>query len=246
MSARLNNESRAFCFYMAFRSSSSGTGTNDTPTVTVPVGAAKDDIVILTVSQEAAAAADFVGKYPAGFTALNEISMTSDGQGGAVAWKRLTAADSGSYTFTALNNGTDWLCQAFCFSQCHLVNAPTSGSTIQNTAQSSPVTITVAAITPLLTLAGDDLLWVSLPDVGGTGNGNGHTPPPSFTEQLDTENGWTNLSGATRENVGGGLASSISGTFLLTAGTAGWACVLVRIPAAPGYRGYFLNKALRH
>lgn len=231
---------------MAFRSSSSGTGTNDTATVVVPAGAAKDDIVILTIAQEAAAAADFVGKYPAGFTALNEITMTSDGQGGAVAWKRLTAADSGSYTFATLNNGTDWLCQAFCFSQRHPVNAPISGITIQNTGQSSPVTITVAALTPLPTLAGDDLLWISMPDVNGTGNGNGHTPPPSFTEQQDAENGWTNLSGATRENVSGGLASSISGTFLLTTGNAGWACVLVRIPAAPSYRGYFLHNVLRH
>lgn len=224
---------------MAYRDSTTASGNSDTPSVAVPAGVAIGDIVILACAIDALAAVFETGDWPTGFTELAEVDITTDGQSAAVGWKRLTAADSGSYTFAALGATADWICQATALSGRHASNPPVATSNVQNTGQSDPITVTATGVTAV---EGDDLVWISAPDVTASGDGNGHAPPASFTEREDAENLWTNLSTATRDNVSAGATGNVSGTFNITQNTAGWAAFLVRIPLAdagpPG--GFYL------
>jgi len=218
---------------MAYRSSSSGQGHSDTPSTTVPTGVATDDIVILTASSDSQSAS-FTGKWPTGFTELFDSDCSADGQSGGVAWKRLTGADSGSYTLSALSASADWVCQAAAFSGRHTTTAPTGTFAGQNTGQSSPVSINATGFTAS---AGDDACWIGLPDVTTSGIGNGMAPPTNYTERQDAEEAWTNLSIATRDNLGAGATGTVTGTFSLTSGTSGWMAYLIQLPAAPGGGG---------
>ncbi len=215
---------------MAYRDSTSATGNSATPSVAVPAGVAADDIVIIAISYDLTAAAVDPADLPTGFTELAETDITADGHTAWVGWKRLTGADAGSYTFGSLGSAADWVCQAFAFSGRHTTNPPVVSTTaVQNTAQSPPVTITANGVTAV---AGDDLLWVSVPDVTSSGSGNGHTAPASYTEAEDAELAWSNLSGAYRLNVSAGATGTVAGTFAMSADTAGWAAWLIRIPEA--------------
>jgi hypothetical protein len=215
---------------VAYRSSTSGTGTSTTLATTVPAGVQADDIVLLATTFDSNTAS-FSGKWPTGFTQLANGNLTADGQAYGLAWKRLTGADSGSYTLSALTGegAAGWVCQAFAFSGRDTGNPPVNSTpATSNAANTSPVTIAANGVTAL---AGDDLCWLSYPDVSATGIGNGHTPPAGYTERQDAELGFSNLSGATQDNVSAGATGSVSGTFALTSGTSGWAAILVRIPA---------------
>lgn len=215
---------------MAYVDSTSATGNSDTPSVAVPTGVASGDIVILACAIDAQAAVFDTGDWPSGFTELGETDITADGHTVAVGWKRLTEADSGSYTFGALGATADWVCQAVALSGRHASNPPVASSfNVQNTPQSSPITVSANGVTAV---DGDDLIWISGPDVTSSGAGNGHTAPTDYTEREDAENAWANLSLATRENVSAGATGTVSGTFALSQDTAGWAAILVRVPLA--------------
>lgn len=216
---------------MAYRDSTSAVGDTATPAVAVPAGVAANDIIILVATIDSGS--PFApGVFPSGFTEIAEANVTADGHTSAVGWKRTTGADSGSYTFSALPSAANWVCQAFAFSGRHTTNPPVvSTPNIQNTPQSSPITVSANGVTAVL---GDDLIWISAPDVTSVNAGNGHTAPASYTEREDAENGWSNLSGATRDNVAAGATGTVSGTFALSQDTAGWAAYLVRIPVAGG------------
>jgi hypothetical protein len=215
---------------MAYVDSTNATGNGSTPSVAVPAGVAAGDIVILACAIDVQAAVFDTGDWPSGFTELAETDITADGHTAAVGWKRLTGADGGTYDFGNLGASGDWVCQAFAFSGRHASNPPVISTTnVQNTAQSSPVTVSANGVTAV---DGDDLLWISAPDVTSSGAGNGHTAPASYTEREDAENLWANLSGATRENVSAGATGTVSGTFALSQDTAGWAAWLIRIPLA--------------
>jgi hypothetical protein len=213
---------------MAYRDSTTAGGVSASPSVAVPTGVASDDIVLLVASLDGGGAGSVT--WPTGFTELaNSVLSGPDGQRGSFAWKRLTGADSGTYdcTFTF---STNWLLQAFAFSGRHTTDPPVKGTLGSSTASnSSPVTITANGVTAV---AGDDLLWVSVPDVTVNSAGTGHTPPTDFTEAEDAEQAWSNSSGAYRANVSAGATGDIAGTFTMTSGGAGWLTWLIRIPAA--------------
>ena len=203
---------------------------------------ASGDIVILFCAIDAQAAAFDPADLPSSFTELIETDITADGHTAWVGWKRLTGADSGSYTFGDVGATADWVCQAFAFSGRHATNPPVASTVnVQNTPQSSPVTVSANGVTAV---DGDDLWWGSAPDVTSSGAGNGHTAPTGYTEAEDSENAWANLSGAYKENVSAGATGTVSGTFALSQDSAGWAAFLIRIPLAdagpPG--GYYLNE----
>lgn len=113
---------------------------------------------------------------------------------------------------------------------------PFSGytSNTNTTANADPITVTATGITAT---NGDDLCWISCPDVTTTGAGNGHTAPTNFTERCDLEpvgaSQLTNLGVATRDAVSAGATGNVSGTFNVTATGAGWISFLVGIKAAP-------------
>jgi hypothetical protein len=194
-----------------------------------------DDIVILVATLDDATSAFDSGDWPTGFTELGEVDLTGDGQSLAVGWKRLTGADTGSYTFGSLDAGggvtPTWVCQAFAFRGRHTTDPPViSTIATNNAANTSPVSVTANGVTAL---DGDDLLMISAPDVRADGAGNGHAAPTDYAEKEDTENGWANLAGFTRENVSAGATGNITATLSLSTSSSGWAAILVRIPAVP-------------
>lgn len=218
---------------MAYVDSTTNSGNSTTPSVAVPTGVQAGDIVLIAVSFDLSTAAFDPGDLPTSFTELDEQSCTADGHRGWAGWKRLTGADAGSYTFGSVAGASlDWVCQAIALRGRHTTNPPViSTANIQNTPQSSPISISANGVTAL---DGDDLVWISVPDVTASGIGNGHTPPTDYTEAEDAELAWANLSIAYRENVSAGATGSITGTFSLSADTAGWISWLIRVPADPG------------
>jgi hypothetical protein len=190
--------------------------------------------VILTASIDAVADAFDPGDWPTGFTELSESGTSFDGQRSAVGWKRLTGADTGSYTFGSLGGASDWVCQAYAFSGRDTGNPPVATSNLSNVGNTSPVSISATGVTAL---AGDDLIWISTPDVSATGIGAGHTAPSGYTIRQDAELTFTNVAGATKDNSAAGATGTVTGTFALTSGTSAWVAFLVRIPAAGGGGG---------
>jgi hypothetical protein len=230
---------------VAYRSISSNQG-NTTPanfsiTTSVPAGVQDNDILLLVFTIDLVSGT--VTSWPAGFTQIYFTTVPAppgDGQAMGVAWKR-ASGESGTYTIS-MGNGSgsqDWLCQCVAFSGRVTSGSPVTASSnsIQNTPQSSPVSIDASTITAA---TGDDLCWISLPDVTATGIGNGHTAPTNFTERSDQEDtlgGWSNLSVATRNNVSAGATGTVSGQFALTSGTAAWRAFLIALAASGGTVG---------
>lgn len=217
---------------MAYRDSTTNSGQSTTPSVAVPSGATTDDIVILAASIDSNSAAFDSGDLPAGFTELREQQCTADRQTSWIGWKRLTEADAGSYTFGNVGANAHWVCQAVALSGRHTADPPVaSAAAVQNTAQSSPVSVGANGVTAL---DGDDLVWCGCGDVLTSGGGDGFTPPSDYTEAEDAENVWVNQSLAYRANVSAGATGTVTGTFALSSGTSGWIAFLVRVPAAAG------------
>jgi hypothetical protein len=221
---------------MAYRDSTTASGASATPAVAVPTGVAADDIVILAATIDSTAAAFDSGDLPTGFVEMVELDLTGDGQTTWVGYKRLTGSDAGSYTFGNVGGSADWVCQAIAFSGRHTTNNPEiSSNSVSNAANASPVTVTANGVTAV---AGDDLLWISIPD-NRAGQGGTHTPPssPAYSEKEDAQNGWAVLSLATKENDAGGATGTVAGVLTLTTSTSGWAAWIVRIPEAGGGGG---------
>lgn len=221
---------------MSYHDSTTASGASATPSVGVPNngGASPlqaDDIVILTATTDDVTGAFDVGDLPAGYTELGEVHPSGDGHTVWVGWKRLTGADTGSYTFGSVSGASaTWVCQAYAFRGRHTTDPPViSTIAVDNNANTTPVSVTANGVTAL---DGDDLLMISAPDVRADGVGNGHTQPANYTEKEDAENSFSNLAGFTRENVAAGATGNITASFALTSSSSGWAAILVRIPAA--------------
>lgn len=214
---------------MAYRSSSQATGGSATPSTPVPAGVQAGDIVILACALDSASALFDTADWPTGFTELNETHLTIDGQEAAVGWKRLTGADSGTYTFGNLGASGDYVCMAFAFSGRDTGNPPTLTTNSSNAGNASPTTITATGLTAT---AGDDLLFVSAPDVSTSPNNGLHGSwSGGFTERQDQSNNFANGAGASLDAVAAGATGNFTVSFTHL-GNAGWVAWLVRIPAA--------------
>lgn len=218
---------------MAYVNATTAHGSSTTPAGTYPTGTATDQIAVVFVSCDNASVT-FTGTYPAGFTEIAHLHVTADGQTTAAAWKRLTGADSGAYAFSAMGSSSDWTTQMFIFGGRDTGNPPTCSTATNSGANASPVSVDAASVTAL---AGDDLLHIGSPDVKTAFVGAGSTPPATYTERTDDGNAWTNMSGSTLDNASAGATGTVSSTYTLTSSTAGWAAILVRIPAAGGGGG---------
>lgn len=158
---------------------STSTGASDAQdsgkNVAVPTGAAINDIAILPIEIWLDTATDPIVGRPSGFTQKTFYESTTDGfQRVAIGWKRLTAADTGNYTYT-ITNGTYWN-QA----QCILVRGCiTTGDpfedvdTVQNIGTSLPAASVDTTVNPFLL------------SVIANENSATKTPPTSFTEVED-------------------------------------------------------------
>lgn len=217
---------------MAYRSSASATGTNATTlTCPVPAGVQANDIVVLLCTCDISSA-DFTGKFPTGFTMFSQGTVTTDGQKSALGWKRLTGADTGSYTVTIANTGSNWAIAAIAFSGRATASDPAaSAANINNTGQASPATVSATGVTAL---AGDDLCWAGAPDLTLSGaTAMTTTPPSGYTLREDASRSFAWAELASQDSVGAGATGTVSGSASWSGGgTAGRIAWLVRIPAA--------------
>jgi hypothetical protein len=184
-----------------------------------------------------------------GFTTLDTSAGAQfgpDGQSGRIMWKRATAADTGSYTFSA---GTypSWSVQCFCFSGRDPNNPPVNG-VANNPASTTSLTKTMTA-TGVTALAGDDLLWTGVVDVNGAGTINSITVPAGYSGGLFNNNvgGFGGGVSAYIENVPAGATGSVgatgAGEYTLSSSVGNmYDAWLIRIPAAPGLATLSLNR----
>lgn len=217
---------------MAYLDSTTNSGTTtDTPNTAVPAGVQADDIVILAASYDDSSGDFAVGDWPTGFTEMSEVALGPDGGRAAIGWKRLTGADSGSYTFGAIGGSApDWVCQAFAFRGRHTTNPPVLTATNNTSLNGTPVTATVPSVTAV---AGDDMLAICIPDVNSVGAFNVYTSRPSgYTVAETDELGFANGAGDYLNNVSAGATGTKTYVFTLTGGQAGWWASHIRIPAA--------------
>jgi hypothetical protein len=213
---------------MAYRDSTSAAGFSNTAATAVPTGVQAGDIVVIALSYDSADE-DLTSRWPSGFTELFDSNLTTDTQSVGLAWKRLTGSDSGSYTCGTFSATDDWAMVAVAFSGRHGTNPPVATEVVHDSGDTSPVSVAASGVTAV---AGDDLLWVSGPDITTVSSAAGHTAPTDFIEREDADNGaWAQLGAASRDNVSGGATGTITGTLTLTSGTAAWVAYLVRIPA---------------
>jgi hypothetical protein len=202
---------------VAFRSSSN-TG-NDASTTSrapaVPAGAAAGDVVVVVLtrwtSDSAITApsgfADWGTTYPAGTGGNTNANVH-------IFWKRLTGADTGTYSFSWTNNtGETWThAHALCFSGC--VSTGTPIEAVNNWAG----TAGSYGSTSVTTVGAPGLIWSSYNDSSGT-----HTPPSSgtWTEVADFDSGSAayRIPGAsgTQTASGGSVTSSSPAAAVLIA-----------------------------
>lgn len=156
---------------VAFRSSST-TGTSDafvtSLNVPVPSGAASGDIALLAIEQWESANPTVT--WPSGFTQV--INQVSGSQKLRVAWKRLTAADTGNYTPT-------WTGSQWSQGQCILLTGgKASGDPIgSNTVTGSATSTSVPSLS-----TGSLTFEPFLAHYVANENSATGTPPTSFTE----------------------------------------------------------------
>lgn len=197
---------------VAFRSSSN-TG-NDANTTSkapaVPAGAAIGDVMVAVLSRWTTATA--FTTVPSGFTDWGTTYLSGDSQANVhVFWKRLTGADTGTYTWAWTAGGNDWShCHVFCFSGCVASGVPIEA------ANGWAGTAGAFGSTSVTTATQPGLIWSTYNDTSGT-----HTPPTGFTEVIDFDSG----SGAwlvpgttgTQTASGGSVTSSSSAAAVLIA-----------------------------
>lgn len=208
---------------MAFRSATTASSSGTSVSVAVPAGVADKDIVVLVLSSDDAAMG--TPTWPSGFTQLDKRSFGTDGQSCAVAWKRLTGADTGTYT---VGNTGAYGCDisALAFSGRDTTNPPVLGSSTSSNNTGSSV-----SVTGLTVVAGDDLLFAMLPD--STASTSVFTQPSGYTQETHTSDIYGPHSTAVEQNAAAGATGTVSGSW--TNGTGhGSAAYLIRIPASTG------------
>jgi hypothetical protein len=181
---------------MAFRSSSNlAPGNGTSAAVPVPSGAAVNDIAVVGIYKESTSAIT----PPSGFTQKASLTTSAAARGSLVVyWKRLTAADSGTYSFTW--SGSTWRGAA-----CGLWSGrTTSGDPFDGavgTAESTTSVSTLNVSTSPAAASGDAVgMWTNF------NGGASFTPPTNYTEQQDT----TVITLDSRDAVASGTTGSIS------------------------------------
>lgn len=203
---------------ISYRSTS---GTGDSQSIStiapaVPAGATTDDIVIVYLERWFGNTSDSAVTAPSGFTQAGSTVASGDNFAKiSVWWKRLTATDSGTYSFSW--TGATWTtAQAIC-----LTGAVTSGDPIGSQFTSAAGTYgTFATLSLTLATAGDALVWGVYNDTAGA-----HTPPTSFTEIQEADCGslayyLPNTAGSVSAANGSVASSSPAAAVLLAVATA--------------------------
>lgn len=223
---------------MAVGTPTTNSTSGSTFVVAVPAGAASGQIALFFVSVDNVSS-NIV--FPAGFTELDDRSLTSDGQRVATGWKRLSAADSGNYTATdSGSTGGNYAAACVLLTGRHATNPPVIGTITADNNANTGTSLTETA-TGLTAVAGDDILHVSMEDVAAVNIGNGHSAWSLGTGIIDVIDGggvgagWANIGVAKSENVAAGATGNKTVTFSKSpSGNNGFVTYLIRVPAAPG------------
>lgn len=219
---------------MAYRSSTASTASSSsTLSTSVPSGVQAGDIVLLLVGYDDVAGT--VTSWPTGFEAFSgasDVNLSNDGHSVALAWKRLTEADAGSYSVTLSVTPIDGIIIAAAWSGRHLTDPPVTTVASSSAANASPVSV---AATGLTAAAGDDLAFMASSDCNMNTTAHAWSPPSGMTEAQDVvANQWSSGTAAYQDAVSAGATGDKTGTLTLTGvgATAGWAAFLIRLPAA--------------
>lgn len=220
---------------MAVGTPTTATGNSITPAVAVPSGVASGDIVILLLNVDNSGSA-FNTKWPSGFTNLDDRTLTLDGQRVGSAWKRLTGADSGSYTMASIGGTGNWNygMVAIPLTGRHATNPPVLGTVTADNNANAGTSLTITA-TGVTAVAGDDILHVAMEDVATNAIGNGHSSwllGTEIVDQIDAGSGWVNIGTAKAENVSAGATGNETVSFSKSpSGNNGFVTYLIRVPS---------------
>lgn len=213
---------------MAYRSSSkiATEASAASAAVPVPTGAADKDIAVVSLYLESAAAIT----PPAGFTQKSDVATNATTQGRLVTfWKRLTGADSGTYTFT-------WTGSVWRAADCALFSGRVSSGdpfTTVGTADggSGGRTVTVTGITA----AGGDDLVSAMTAYAGLGSA------PTMTSLTVRQGASGNdVAMGTQDNVSAGSTSNrtLAYTGGSIGGVKGFLGALAAEPATTPFAGW--------
>lgn len=217
---------------VAFRAASNtGNAANVTSRApAVPSGAAIDDIAVVALGQWNGGGTPTITP-PSGFTQKGGFWTSGDGAAkNSVWWKRLTAADSGTYSFS-------WTTSYWSTAQCALFSGcVTSGDPWDAVATAVAGTFgTFTTQTLTATDADGGLVWACYNDSSGT-----HTPPTNFTEAADNDcaaMAWRTGAGAGSQSAAAASVTSSSpagawfGALLSSGGGAATSLLIPRRPA---------------
>ena len=220
---------------MALSTQASGTGTGSPMSLTWPTVAA-NDIAQITWTVDTSAPGTIT--YTNAIVSFGiDVASTRDGQSAGVAWKRCTSTESGgtlSVSGTGIGAGNPYVVGVTIFSGRSTSVDPTALSTNNSAANSSPVTATAPSITAS---SGADLCVSYCPDPSVSGATNTWSYPGGWTERVNTENTFADLTMITQENVSAGATGTVVSTFTLTSGVAGWMAFHVHMPSTGGGGG---------
>lgn len=189
--------------------------------VDVPVGVQSGDIVVVALGQWQSGATPTITP-PSGFDASAALTWSS-GDGAArnsIWWKRLSAADTGTYTFT-WTGGTFWTTvQAVAYRGVLASGDPISTKTTSAVGTFGSIT-SLSLSTGIA--SGDGAFWTVYNDSNGL-----HTPPTGFTETADAD------SGSTAYAITSGTSITASGASIASSSSAGAAMVVLTQEPAGG------------
>lgn len=194
---------------VGFRSSSN-TGNDvqvSSQSPAVPSGASIDDVMVAVVTRWESSNPAITP--PSGFTHTGSQVIIGDAKVD-VYWKRLTAADAGTYTFSW--SGSMWShVHVFC-----MTGVITTGDPIGSQFASWTGTAGSLGSVQLTTSFAPGLVWSNYNDTNGT-----HTPPTNFTEVIDFDcgSGAYYLPGTTGTHTasGGSVTSSSNSAVVMVA-----------------------------
>jgi hypothetical protein len=186
---------------VGFRSSSSLAGASAAnAAVPVPTGAAVGDIAVVGIYMESAATVT----PPSGFTLKSSLQTSVASRGRLdVFWKRLTAADTGTYTFTFTSTFRAAACGLF---SGRIASGDPFDGTV-GTAESATTVTTLNVSTTPTGSNGDAVgFWTNF------NGGAGFTAPTNYTEQVDL----SVLTMDTRDAVASGSTGNVTATASIT------------------------------
>ena len=213
-----------------------GTGTNvgGTPgnytaaiTLNKPSGVVDGDLLFTVIATDGSAVG--LVQTLSGWTAMgfNPLRPTTDGQRVYVFWK-IASGEGASWTWsTDTNNGNDWTGTVVAYSgQNATWNTDTAHSTVNSSANSSPVSVSDSGVTT--SLDNTLLLYIGAGDPN-TNNSGSWSDPSGYTAGSQSYANYAPLMFADKVQATAGASGSVAGSLSFASGAAGFAAAVIPI-----------------